>query len=160
MNISIMLKKICITLQLVMIPGVLLLASACSPEASIAPSTVTPSESVTDVEVTPLAGSPWPDVVSYADATAMEKMATGDEFTIGLNVTPRLGERWIVEYQDTFLSLQESQTVMADPNSPVTGTTWFRFKAISHGSVQITFSLISATNVVRDEISFRFQISG
>lgn len=104
-------------------------------------------------------------VPSDADADAQTDegetmtVSVGEEFTISLRVTPRLGVHWEESHDENVLALLESEIVMDKPLEPVSGNTEFLFKALEKGKTEITFALKQgSTGPVRDQKVFAVEI--
>jgi len=101
------------------------------------------------------------DAIAEAQTDEGEIMtvSVGQEFTISLRVTPRLGESWEESHDGNLLTLLESQIVMDKPSEPVSGNAEFHFKALQKGKTEITFTIgHGPTGPVRDQKVFKVDI--
>ncbi|HUT69011.1 MAG TPA: SBBP repeat-containing protein [Dehalococcoidales bacterium] len=80
--------------------------------------------------------SPWPDVNVYSDIMQVIKIRTGDEFAFGFETGTRLGLGWDETHDENIVSLLDRELVM--DQTGISGTTWFLFKALKPGEIQIT----------------------
>ncbi|MDY6918523.1 MAG: hypothetical protein SVP26_11415 [Chloroflexota bacterium] len=95
---------------------------------------------------------------TYIDPTQAIIANVGDRFAIGLYVIPRVGEHWVVSFDNDILSNPDQAIVMLDPQSPVDGTAWFMFNTLKSGDTKVSFELITATDQVRTQTSFDIEI--
>ncbi len=115
------------------------------------------------VPVVPLSGEETVASDAIAEAQTDEgeivTVGVGEEFTISLRVTPRLGEHWEESHDENLLTLLESEIVMDKPSEPVSGNAEFHFKALQTGTTEITFTLgHGATGPVKDQKVFKVDI--
>ena len=110
------------------------------------------------IVVSPSAKTPWPEVPVYIYPNEISKIKVGDEISMGLDVSPRLGQYWTANYTKDYLSLEESQIVYLDPDSVFYGTDWFRFKAVKEGNAFITYDLVTISKVTIMRFTFAFFI--
>ena len=125
-------------------------------------SSLTPSPTETThsgIIISPSVESPWPEVPVYRYPGEGNIIKIGDEISMGLDVTSRLGQYWKANYDGSYLTLEDEQVVYPDPLSPVTGTTWFRFKAIKEGNTFIYYELISVSQLTLMSFMFNFYIT-
>lgn len=111
------------------------------------------------VVVSPSAESPWPDIPVYRYPLEINKIKIGDELSMGLDVTPRLGQYWTANYTQDYIKFEESIIIYLDPEGVSHGTNWFRFKAIKEGSAFIIYDLIGVSKDVFMRLIFSFNIS-
>jgi hypothetical protein len=151
----------------VIVAAVLILAIsfyACSAVETTPPTALLPTSpfdtKYSKIVVYMMDDSPWPEVPVYNHPLEIYKIKLGDEVSMGFYVTPRLGQYWQAEYDVAYLSLVDEQVVYADPLSPVSGTAWFRFKAIKEGNTSINYDLISVGDVTLMSLLFNFCVTG
>ena len=96
---------------------------------------------------------------AQTDEGEIVTVSVGEEFTISLRVTPRLGERWEESHDENQLTLLESEIAMDKPSEPVSGNAVFLFKALENGETEVTFTLgHGPTGPVRDQKVFKVDI--
>lgn len=139
--------------------SIIILTGACNNGNITSP---TPSANETTyhgIIISTLVESPWPEVPVYRYPREGNIIKIGDEVSIGLDVTPRLGEYWKASFDRDNLTLEEEQVIYLEPLSPVNGTAWFRFKADKEGDTSINFELISVGNITTMSFIFNFFIT-
>ena len=111
------------------------------------------------IRVIPSVASPWPDVPVYVEPNTIAQIKTGDEFSIGLDVSLMLGASWTVDFDMSVLSLVADETVTFDPGQRL-GTHWFRFKAIAedYSFTNITCNLIGLDGDIITRLQFGINV--
>jgi len=94
---------------------------------------------------------PWSNVNYYFDANETIIAKVGEEFTIGLDTSPRLGNHWEATHDEKMISLVDSQLV-AYPPAFHPATTWFLFKALQEGETQITFTYKHLEGIIEQQV--------
>lgn len=103
--------------------------------------------------------SPWPDLPVYRHPNVIEPVSPGDEFCIGLDINSRLGMKLQMNMEGHGLTLEESETVYADPQNPGLGTCWYRFKVTGTGNAFVTLEMVGVGEVVVVKLLFIFYSS-
>lgn len=141
-----------------MIIGTLVVGVSCGQSSATPTTTFTITPVPYTVEPSRQAQAPWLVMPTYIDPTQAIIANVGDRFAIGLYVIPRVGEHWVVSFDNDILSNPDQAIVMLDPQSPVDGTAWFMFNTLKSGDTKVSFELITATDQVRTQTSFDIEI--
>lgn len=106
------------------------------------------------IKITPSVASPWPDVPVYEDVCTLAEVKTGDEFSIGLDISPTLGVTWVPDYDESVFSLVAKETAFFDDAERL-GTKWFRFKAITEDCTTTSITLDLVVSRLDNEVLMR-----
>ncbi|MDY6912500.1 MAG: protease inhibitor I42 family protein [Chloroflexota bacterium] len=81
------------------------------------------------------------DMKTYSDPEETISVGVNREFSIGLEAFLRVGHKWHESYDGNMLTLVDRTYVDDFPSDPacVSGTSYFKFKALKKGQPQITF---------------------
>lgn len=94
-------------------------------------------------------------VATYIEADTSITTSINQEFIIALhNPSPRLGNRWYESYDDTMLSLVDTEYTPDDKSHPdLGGTQSYRFSPLKEGKTEAIFTYKTATDkVIRQKV--------
>jgi predicted secreted protein len=94
-------------------------------------------------------------VATYTEADTSITTSMDQEFIIALhNPSPRLGNRWYESYDDTMLSLVDTEYTPDDKSHPdFGGTQNYRFRSLKEGKTEASFTYKTATDrVIRQKV--------
>ncbi len=100
-------------------------------------------------------------VATYTEADTSIIASTNQEFIIALhNPSPRVGNRWYESYDDTMLSLIDTEYTPDDKSHPdLGGTQNYRFSPLKSGKTEATFTYKTATDRVIKQKVFSIDIN-
>ncbi len=98
-------------------------------------------------------------VKTYTDTEETISTNVSQEFTIALHTSPRVGNHWEESHDGNMLALVEITYTPDDKSTPgVSGTRYFRFKALEVGRTEVTFTYKTVTDRVIEQKVFDVDI--
>ena len=98
-------------------------------------------------------------VKTYTDTEETISTNVNQEFTIALHTSPRVGNHWEESHDGNMLALVEITYTPDDKSMPgVSGTRYFRFKALEPGKTEVTFTYKTVTDRVIEQKVFNVDI--
>ena len=146
-----------LTMILTAVP--IIFASSCGRSTTVPTTTYAVTPVPYTIDPSRGVDAPWLNMATYVDPAQTVAVRVGDRFAIGLYVNPRVGDHWVVDFDDAFLDNPDQEVVMIDPATPVDGTAWFLFNALKGGHTEVSFRLLHTDERLRAVTSFEVTIS-